>query len=131
MEDKNAGVILYNTGNNNAMQNAGNNSTQSQSVSSLPSEQQSSPQEILELLAELEQEISDSEIPVKAKMRSTAFLNSAKASIDEKEPDKKGAKTDLGRLVKNLQDVSKTVVAGKSLFEAVQPTITKIGDWLG
>ena len=64
-------------------------------------------------------------------MRSTAFLNSAKASIDEKEPDKKGAKTDLGRLVKNLQDVSKTVVAGKSLFEAVQPTITKIGDWLG
>ena len=55
MEDKNAGVILYNTGNNNAMQNAGNNSTQSQSVSSLPSEQQSSPQEILELLAELEQ----------------------------------------------------------------------------
>jgi hypothetical protein len=131
MEDKNAGVILYNTGNNNAMQNAGDNSTQSQSVSSLPSEQQSSPQEILELLAELEQEISDSEIPVKAKMRSTAFLNSAKASIDEKEPDKKGAKTDLGRLVKNLQDVSKTVVAGKSLFEAVQPTITKIGDWLG
>jgi hypothetical protein len=131
MEDKNAGVILYNTGNNNAMQNAGNNSTQSQSVSSLPSEQQSSPQEILELLAEIEQEISDSEIPVKAKMRSTAFLNSAKASIDEKEPDKKGAKTDLGRLVKNLQDVSKTVVAGKSLFEAVQPTITKIGDWLG
>ena len=131
MEDKNAGVILYNTGNNNAMQNAGDNSTQSQSVSSLPSEQQSSPQEILELLAEIEQEISDSEIPVKAKMRSTAFLNSAKASIDEKEPDKKGAKTDLGRLVKNLQDVSKTVVAGKSLFEAVQPTITKIGDWLG
>ena len=65
------------------------------------------------------------------KDKTIKFLNSAKASIDEKEPDKEGAKVDLGRLVKKLQDASKVVGPSMTLFTKVKPIITQIGNWLG
>ena len=94
-------------------------------------EEQLSHQDILELLGELEQKISESDIPADVKDKTIKFLNSAKASIDEKEPDKEGAKVDLGRLVKKLQDASKVVGPSMTLFTKVKPIITQIGNWLG
>ena len=94
-------------------------------------EEQLSHQDILELLGELEQKISESDIPADVKDKTIKFLNSAKASIDEKEPDKEGAKVDLGRLVKKLQDASKVVGSSMTLFTKVKPIITQIGNWLG
>ena len=94
-------------------------------------EEQLSHQDILELLGELEQKISESDIPADVKDKTIKFLNSAKASIDEKEPDKEGAKVDLGRLVKKLQDASKVVGSSMTLLTKVKPIITQIGNWLG
>lgn len=130
--EKTGGVTQSNTGTVGGMQAAGDNSRLTMSNQTISSpEEQLSQQDILELLAELEQKISESEIPGDLKGKTTAFLNSAKASIDEKEPNKELAKMNLGMLVNKLQEVSKVVGSGMTLFGAVQPIITKIGGWLG
>jgi hypothetical protein len=114
------------------MQAGGDNSRQIMSNQTVSSpEEQLSQQDILELLGELEQKISESDIPADVKDKTIKFLNSAKASIDEKEPDKQGAKVDLERLVKKLQDASKLVGSSMTLFTKVKPIITQIGNWLG
>ena len=133
MEKGTGGVKQSNRGTvHGGMQAAGDNSRlimSNQTVSS--PEEQLSQQEILKLLGKLEQKISESDIPADVKDKTIKFLNSAKASIDEKEPDKEGAKVDLGRLVKKLQDASKVVGSSMTLFTKVKPIITQIGNWLG
>ena len=133
MEKGTGGVKQSNTGTvHGGMQAGGDKSRQIMSDQTVSSpEEQLSGQEILKLLGELEQKISESDIPADVKDKTIKFLNSAKASIDEKEPDKEGAKVDLGRLVKKLQDASKVVGSSMTLFTKVKPIITQIGNWLG
>ncbi|MCL2928088.1 MAG: hypothetical protein O4861_24855 [Trichodesmium sp. St16_bin4-tuft] len=63
------------------------------------------------------------------KEKTITLLNSAKASINKKEPDKEVAKAYLGKPTKNeLQDESKVFGSSMTLCTKVELIITKMGN---
>lgn len=87
--------------------------------------------EVANLLNQIERLIQDSDFSATEKNKAQTYLDTAKTEVKEKEPDKQLISKSLERVVKNLEEVDKTVEAGKRVFEKTVPLLKKIAIWLG
>lgn len=87
--------------------------------------------DIIELFAELEEQIQQSELPEGLKDNTIKRLGACSAEVNEQEPDKQLAASNLKRVTETLTEASRTSEAAKKLWSNIAPTVLKIGGWLG
>lgn len=92
---------------------------------------QLSQQEVLQLLAQLEQMIGLAEIPDEIKEEAKTYLSAAKKAIEKEEPNKERAKINLEGVAEELEKATKVAEAGTTLFTKVKPILVKVAGWLG
>ncbi len=114
---------------------AGHNLTQiKQSIRDTP-EQQPTSTEVIELIAQIETLLDGSDLPEDQKKKALKHLDSVKEEAakedTEEKPDKDFATKSLQRATKVIKDASETVEASKSLWDKLQPIVTRIIPWLG
>ncbi len=134
MTNNPGGISQSNTGSMSGGQQAaiGNNNQQTMSMQAAASEgKQLSQQDVLQLLAELEQRIKESEIPADTKEEATTYLSAAKKALDKEEPNKERAKINLEGVAEELEKASKVAEAGTTLFIKAKPILVKVAGWLG
>jgi uncharacterized protein YktA (UPF0223 family) len=105
--------------------------TQIQEVKQGVSEAQLTSKDVIELLAEIEALTKSSVLAEAQKAKVLAFIEAAKASAQEKEPNKGYAANSLQQATKVLKEASETVEAGQGLWENVQTIVVKLIPWLG
>ena len=134
MTNNPGGISQSNTGSMGGGQQAaiGDNNQQSMSTQgSASAEEQLSQQDVLQLLAELEQTINESEISADMKEEAQTYLSAAKKAIDKEEPNKERATINLEGVAEELEKASKVAEAGTTLFTKVKPILIKVAGWLG
>jgi uncharacterized protein YjbI with pentapeptide repeats len=89
-------------------------------------EKQLNQAEVVELLAQIEQLIRGAELPEADKEKSLMYLLAAKAAAQEKEPKKQLTASNLESMAETLENASKTVATGKSLWENVEPILMQL-----
>jgi len=94
-------------------------------------EEELSKQDVLQLLAELEQRINESGISSDMKEKATTYLSAAKEAIDKEEPNKERAKINLKGVAEELEKASKVAETGTTLFIQVMSILVKVTGWLG
>ena len=104
---------------------------QTQNISQGESEDSLTPMNVVELIAQLEELFSSSDLPGKYKEKAIKHLESAKEEAQEENPDKDFAAKSLQRATKVLKKAGETVDAGTSLWSKVQPIISRLSPWLG
>ena len=87
--------------------------------------------DLIELIGQLERVFRHSGLPEVHSIKVIRQLEAVKAEAQAEEPDKAFAANSLQRAAKLLKDASATVGAGTSLWEKVQPIITRLSPWLG
>lgn len=87
--------------------------------------------DIIELFAELEEQIQQSELPADLKDNTIKRLGACTAEAQEQEPNKQLAASNLKRVTETLTEASETSEAAKKLWSNIAPTVAKIGIWLG
>ena len=112
---------------------AGNdmNVTQNQQIGTSESSKPLTQKEVVELIAQLEEIFCSSDLPPAQTAKAIKHLEAAKEEAQEKEPDKDFAAKNLQRATKVLKEAGETVKAGTSLWNKVQPIITRLLPWLG
>ncbi len=112
---------------------AGNdmNVTQNQQIGTGESSKPLTQKEVVELIAQLEEIFRSSDLPPAQTAKAIKHLEAAKEEAQEKEPDKDFAAKNLQRATKVLKEAGETVKAGMSLWNKVQPIMTKLLPWLG
>ena len=95
-----------------------------------PSEQLSK-EDVMEMLAQIKAMIEAAEIPTEVKAEANANLKTAQKATDREEPRKETALDSLESMTETLQEVSKTVEAGKTLWSQVSPILVRVAPWLG
>ncbi|NET61365.1 MAG: hypothetical protein F6K47_36135 [Symploca sp. SIO2E6] len=134
MTNNPGGISQSNTGSIGGGQQAaiGNNNQQTMSTQAAASAgEELSQQDVLQLLAELEQRINESGISFDMKEEATTYLSAAKKAIDKEEPNKERAKINLEGVAEELEKASKVAEAGTTLFTKVKPILVKVAGWLG
>ena len=96
----------------------GNNNNQAMSSqgSAVSSSQQD---DIVEILAEIERMIHESEIPEKVKEKSISHVKAAKSEIVEEEPDSQILSKHLERVSKSVAEVDKAMDSGVRITEKI------------
>ncbi|WP_348230319.1 hypothetical protein [Trichocoleus desertorum] len=87
--------------------------------------------EVVELLAQIKQLISNSDLPGAVKEKATKHVEAANVEVEEEEPDKQLISKHLERVTKTIEEVDKTVDTSKRIFEKVVPLVVKVAGWLG
>lgn len=134
MTNNPGGISQSNTGSMGGGQQAaiGDYNQQTMSTQAAASAgEQLSQQDVLQLLAELEQRINESEIPADTKEEAATYLSAAKKAIDKEEPNKERAKINLEGVAEELEKAGKVAEAGTTLFTKVKPILVKVASWLG
>ena len=90
-----------------------------------------SPGDVIELISQLEAVFRSSGLPEVHSIKAIRQLEAAKAEAQAAEPNKAFAANSLQRAAKVLKEASATVEVGTSLWEKVQPIMTKLLPWLG
>ena len=85
---------------------------------------------VVELIAQLEELFSSSDLPGKYKEKAIKHLESAKEEAQEDNPDKEFAAKSLQRATKVLKEAGNTVDAGTNLWSKVKPIISRLSPWL-
>jgi len=88
-------------------------------------------EEAITLLAQLEEMVRVAALPKATKDDAMAYLNAARKAADNEDPKKEAAAINLKEMAETLQNASKTVDAGKSLWEKAQPVLVEVAKWLG
>lgn len=88
-------------------------------------------QEVIQILAQIEQMICTAELPEDIKEEAAMYLGAAKKATEKEEPNKERVKINLEGMAETLQNASKTVDAGKNLWEKSKPILLKVVGWLG
>jgi xanthine dehydrogenase molybdopterin-binding subunit B len=111
----------------------GNNNKQDVRTEKIASgdERQFSKEEVITLLAEIEEMVRTAALPNNTKEEAVASLVAAKKAMEKEEPKKESAAINLKDMAETLENASKTLDAGKSLWEEVQPHLGKVVVWLG
>ncbi len=105
--------------------------TQTQNISQGESEDSLTSMNVVELIAQLEELFSSSDLPERYRKKAIKHLESAKEEAQEEKPDKDFAAKSLQRATKVLKEAGETVDAGTSLWSKVQPIINRLSPWLG
>ncbi|MBD2095908.1 pentapeptide repeat-containing protein [Trichocoleus sp. FACHB-591] len=87
--------------------------------------------DMVNMLSELEQIIHAAKLPASTEEEATAYLKVAKKETEKEMPNKDRLKSNLEGLAEVLEKSSKTVDAGKNLYEKAVPVFAKIAPWLG
>ena len=106
--------------NNQTVQGSGNTVSYHNQINT-GSEENLTRNQVVELFAELEEQIQQSELPEDLKKNT--------AEVNEPEPDKQLAASNLKRVTETLTEASKTSEAAKKLWSNIAPTVFKLGVW--
>ncbi|KYC42706.1 hypothetical protein WA1_15305 [Scytonema hofmannii PCC 7110] len=87
--------------------------------------------EVINLLAELEYLVQETEIPKQLKEDVIENLTNTKKALSKAEPQKKVANGNLDTMTETLEKASKTVDACKTLWDKAKPIVVKVASWLG
>ncbi len=104
---------------------------QTQNISQGGSEDSLTTSNMVELIAQLEEIFSSSDLPGKYKEKAIEHLESFKEEAQEDNPDKEFAAKSLQRATKVLKEAGNTVDAGTNLWSKIQPIISRLAPWLG
>ena len=116
--------------NNQTVQGSGNTVSYHNQINT-GSKENLTKNQVVELFAELEEQIQQSELPEDLKNNTIKRLGACSAEVNEQEPDKQLAASNLKRVTETLTEASKTSEAAKKLWSNIAPTVLKIGGWLG
>ena len=120
-----------NTGDRNqAVQGNNNRVIQNNQEDTLDKEQLTQAQ-VSELLAEIEQQVKQSILSETVKQKAIMRLNSAADDIQEKEPDKQTAASNLKKFTATIKEASKTSEEAKKLLKSIKPVLIRLSKWLG
>jgi len=127
-----SGISQSNTGQmSGGMQAAiGNNNKQSMQTQAASIEKELSQEDVVSLLAEIHKLLMDSTLPEEVKEKSNRRLGAAIDEVQQKEPDKQLAAGNLKRMAETLEETSKTLDAGKGVWEKVKPILGQLLGWL-
>jgi len=95
-----------------------------------PSEQLSK-EDILDLLTQVKTLIAAADIPGEVKIAANANLQVAQKATEQETPKKEIALATLESMAETLKEASKSVEAGKTLWNQVSPIAVKVARWLG
>ncbi|MTJ50088.1 hypothetical protein [Dolichospermum sp. UHCC 0259] len=107
------------------------NMSQNQQIGISESSKPLAQADVVELIAEIEALFRSSDLPETQTAKAIKHLESAKDEAQQEEPDKDFAAKSLQRATKVLKEADETVEAGTSLWQKVDPIITKLLPWLG
>jgi hypothetical protein len=109
----------------------GNHNQQTMTTQPTATNQQPTKEEVIQMLAEIEQMISSAELPADTKQEAIMYLSVAKVAIQKVEPNKALIATNLGGMAETLVNASQNEVKGKTVWEKAKPVLIKVTDWLG
>ncbi len=107
----------------------GNNNQQTMTTQGATSKQPTK-EEVIQMLAEIEQMISSAELPVNTKEEAIMYLGAARIATAKAEPNKALIAINLGGVAEILQNASQNEAKGKTLWEKAKPVLLKVTDWL-
>ena len=87
--------------------------------------------EVIDLLTEVEKIIQTSNLPIKDKNKVGAYINVTKLEVQESNPDKSLAISNLKKASETIKSANDTVQNTKQLWTNLQPLLLQIGEWLG
>lgn len=87
--------------------------------------------EILELIAQIKQQIEVAELSPDLKTKALRRLDAATEEVKEAEPDKQHTAGSLKRMGEALSEASKTSESAKKLIDNLKPLLIPIAKWLG
>lgn len=88
-------------------------------------------QEVIELLAQIEQLIEEFlQLPAASKEKSLKYLGAAKEEAQANEPDKQLVAGNLKRMAESLKNANETGESTKTLWENVKPILMQLPTWL-
>ena len=133
MSDNPGSISQSNTGSmGGGMQAAiGNNNQQVMSAQTAPAEEQLTKDDVIKLIADLEEEIASSKLSDKDKNSINTYLAPVKEELKEQEPDKELIQSSLENATKKMNKLSQTLDAAKKLWDKAQPIISKVAPWFG
>ncbi len=136
MTNNPGGIVQFNTGSGGVGQQAATDgSTQNQKITSIQEPasvgKQVTQQDMVQMLAQLDQMVSSAEIPAEIKKLVATYLGTAKQAVEEEEPNKQLVKITLEDVAKKLKKASNETESGANLFTRVKPILGKVVDWLG
>ncbi len=109
----------------------GNNNQQTMTTQAAATGKQPTKEDVVQMLAEIEQMIRSGELPADTKEEAIMYLGAAKMATTKAEPNKALIATNLGGMAETLQNASQNEGKGKTLWEKAKPVLLKITDWLG
>jgi hypothetical protein len=132
MPNQSDGITQSNSGRmTGGMQAAiGNNNQQSINTQVTFSEKVLSQEDVVNLLVEIQGLLNTSDLPHDVKKQAITRLESTMDEVKQKEPDKQLAAGNLKRMAEVLQNASKTLDAGKNVWEKVKPALGPLSVWL-
>lgn len=110
---------------------AGKGINQKQQIRTDESSETLTREDVVELIAQLENLFRDSGLPEAQAVKAIKHLEAAKEEAQDEKPDKEFAAKSLQRATKVLKEAGETVEAGNTLWQKVQPLITRLLPWLG
>ncbi|MEM7581408.1 MAG: hypothetical protein AAF316_16540 [Cyanobacteria bacterium P01_A01_bin.80] len=97
---------------------------------SLPSKKQLSQEDVIRMLARIEQMINEFPLlPESDREKSLRYLGAAKEEVQADEPDKKLAAGNLRRMTETIKTTNETVESTKTLWENVKPVLKELPGW--
>jgi CHAT domain len=108
----------------------GNNNQQTMTTQVAPTGKQPTKENVVQMLAEIEQMICSAELPADTKEEAIMYLGVVKVATQKAEPNKALIATNLGGMAETLLNASKNE-ANNTLWEKAKPVLLKITDWLG
>ncbi len=88
-------------------------------------------EDVVNLLVQIETTIRASNLPTDSQEKAIAYLKAAQQEAQELEPDKDLMTKNLKRMGDTISTANDTVVAGKTLWQTVQPLLLPVLGWMG
>jgi uncharacterized protein YjbI with pentapeptide repeats len=119
------------TGNDNQVVQGQNIRATQKNQTNKNNEEELTPAQVVELLAELEEKIQQSTLPENVKDKTLKSLGASSVEAQEQEPDKQLFAGNLKRATENLSQARQATEEGKKLWDEVFPILKTVGKWGG
>ncbi|RUR86829.1 hypothetical protein ACF3DV_13465 [Chlorogloeopsis fritschii PCC 9212] len=133
LEEKSSQSMSFSGGQFSGVQfgQAGRDLAQIQHNSQDDAEKQLTPDDVVELIGQIETLFWNSGLPGTQKEKAIKHLETAKEEVKAIEPDKDFAVKSLERATKVLKDAGDTVVASQGLWQKLEPIAKQLAPWFG
>ncbi|PMB47675.1 CHAT domain-containing protein [Fischerella thermalis CCMEE 5201] len=108
----------------------GNHNQQIMTTQAAPTDKQPTKEEVIQMLAEIDQMINSAELPANIKEEAIMYLGVAKIATLKAQPNKALIATNLGGMAETLLNASQNEGKAKALWDQAKPVLLKITDWL-